>query len=223
MLLIARHAESIENAAKYNGFYQDPRPYSGAFAQHLCREIVGLTPRGFRQASWLGAVLASLASQQPVLGYCSTYRRTIDTSAIALPGLPEGWPVQTALLDEQNYGDATYMTKRELYAAYPETAEERRTRKHQWTAPGGECLSVHVLGRAREFINSISGDIAAGADIVAITHQTTIIALRSHLEGSPIPDLLAREKQGKTPNAAIFAYEFRDSRFDLRDVINPPM
>lgn len=149
-LLIIRHAESVENADKYNGFYQDPRPYSGAAAHDISRNLVGLTPRGFRQAQWLAGARPDLVRHQPRV-YTSTYRRAIDTAAIAPPSLPDGWPRQTPLLDEQHYGDATYMTKRELYDAYPELAEDRRQRKHIWTAPGGgESLATGVSHRAAE-------------------------------------------------------------------------
>lgn len=221
MLFVVRHAESVENAAKYEGFYQDPRPYSGSFAHALSQEIVGLTPRGFRQAEWLGRTLTPMLGTSPSV-YTSTYRRSIDTASVAFPVLPDGWPRQSALLDEQHYGDATYMTKRELFAAYPDTAEERRTRKHAWTAPGGECLASHVVGRATAFIDSVR--VAAEAvDIVAVTHHTTIIALRSILEELPIPELLASEKERKTPNVAVFAYERRGARFESRDVIAPPI
>lgn len=42
---------------------------------------------------------------------------------------------QTPLLDEQHYGDATYMTKAGLFATCPETREDRQTRKHLWVRP----------------------------------------------------------------------------------------
>lgn len=29
MLFLVRHAESIENATKYTGFYENPRPWTG--------------------------------------------------------------------------------------------------------------------------------------------------------------------------------------------------
>lgn len=218
MLFVVRHAESVENATKHGGFYRDPRPYSGAFAYTLSREIVGLTPRGFRQAVWLGTVLPPKLGAEPAV-YTSTYRRAIDTASLAFPDLHDGLPRQSALLDEQHYGEATYMTKRELFAAYPDSAEERRTRKHEWTAPSGECLASHVVRRARAFID----DVSDATDTVAVTHQTTIIALRSLLEDAAIPALLAREKQRKTPNAAVFAYERVGSRFELRGVIDPPI
>src|SRR6266702_5491075 len=113
VLVLVRHAESVENADKYNGFYQACRPYSGQAAHRISRNVVGLTPRGFRQALWLGEALADL-NGPGLCVYTSTYRRVIDTAAVAFPCLPAVWPQQTHLLDEQHYGDATYMTKTEL-------------------------------------------------------------------------------------------------------------
>jgi broad specificity phosphatase PhoE len=212
-LLIIRHAESIENSDKYHGFYQDPRPYSGAAAHMISRDLVGLTPRGFRQAQWLGDVLPTLARHESHV-YTSTYRRVIDTALIALPDLPAGWPRQTALLDEQHYGDATYMTKRELFGTYPDLAEERRQRKHIWTAPGGgESLAEGVRKRAAEFVAQAKTELQSPCTIVAFTHQTVAVALRSLLEDRILPDILAEEKKGKMPNAAILHYELRHGRF----------
>ncbi|GAA2232372.1 hypothetical protein GCM10010430_11090 [Kitasatospora cystarginea] len=221
-LLVIRHAESVENADKYNGFYQDPRPYSGPAAHAISRTIVGLTPRGFLQAQWLAGVLPGLAGPDPHV-YTSTYRRAIDTGAIALPVLPDGWPRQTALLDEQHYGDATYMTKRELYDSYPELAEDRRLRKHVWTAPGGESLAEGVLNRAAEFAALAQAELQEARTVLAFTHQTAAVALRSLLELRPLPEILAEERKGKMPNAAILHYELHDGRFTRTGTTTPPI
>ena len=113
LLAVVRHAESVENADKYKGFYQARRPYDGRAAHDISRNVVGLTPRGFRQALWLADALADLTVPGSRV-YTSTYRRAIDTAAVAFAGLEDGWPMRTPLLDEQYYGDATYMTKDEL-------------------------------------------------------------------------------------------------------------
>lgn len=134
MLFLVRHAESIENATKYTGFYDNPRPWTGPAAHALSRDVVGLTPRGFLQCLWLRQTLGDLTGPDPVIR-TSQYRRAIDTAALALPGLPVE---ATALLNEQHYGAATYMTKEELYATYPEGTQDRQTRKHLWTPPGAD-------------------------------------------------------------------------------------
>ncbi|MFC5724789.1 histidine phosphatase family protein [Streptomyces gamaensis] len=222
-LLVIRHAESIENADKYNGFYQDPRPYSGAAAHFISRSIVGLTPRGFRQALWLAGALPAVAGAEPHV-YTSTYRRAIDTAAIALPNPPDGWPRQTPLLDEQHYGDATYMTKRELFHTYPDLAEDRRLRKHIWTAPGGgESLAEGVRTRAAEFAELARVELQAARTVIAFTHQTTAVALRSLLEDRTLPEILAEERKGKMPNAAILHYALRDGRFTRTGTTTPPI
>ncbi|MFG2914023.1 histidine phosphatase family protein [Kitasatospora sp. NPDC048298] len=221
-LLVIRHAESVENADKYRGFYQDPRPYSGAAAHAISRSVVGLTPRGFQQAQWLAGILPELVGSEPHV-YTSTYRRAIDTAAIALPDLPDGWPRQTVLLDEQHYGDATYMTKRELYDSFPESAEDRRLRKHIWTAPGGESLAEGVTNRAAEFAALTWVELQESRAVVSFTHQTAAVALRSLLEARTLPEILAEERKGKIPNATILHYELHYGRFTRTGTTTPPI
>ncbi|MFI5809245.1 histidine phosphatase family protein [Streptomyces sp. NPDC051561] len=95
----------------------------------------------------------------------------------------------TALLNEQHYGDATYMTKRQLFATWPACAEDRQTAKHLWKPPGedGESLAVGVLGRARAFVASLE---ERAPSVVAVTHHTAILALRSVLEYRPVTELV---------------------------------
>jgi broad specificity phosphatase PhoE len=221
-LLIIRHAESVENADKYNGFYRDPRPYDGPAAHRISRHVVGLTPRGFRQAQWLGDILPTIASDDKRV-YTSRYRRAIDTALIALPKLPEPWPRQTALLDEQHYGDATYMTKSELYTTYPDMADERRYRKHLWTAPGGgESLTEGVSRRVTGFLQIARHQLESTESVVAFTHQTAAVAIRSLLEGKSLEEILKEEKAAKMPNAAILHYVVRGDRFVKQATIAPP-
>jgi broad specificity phosphatase PhoE len=223
VLAVVRHAESIENADKYNGFYQDKRPYSGKAAHAISRNVVGLTPRGFRQARWLGDALAAL-NGPGLRVYTSTYRRAIDTAAIAFPGLPGGWPQQTALLDEQHYGDATYMTKEELFATYPGGADDRRMRKHLWMPPGGgESLAEGVSRRAMKFVAMAQAELEAQRQVIAVTHHTTILALRALLEHRPIIDLVEEAHQAKTPTAGVLHYELAAGEFKKTGAITPPI
>ncbi|WP_371801590.1 histidine phosphatase family protein (plasmid) [Streptomyces sp. NBC_01732] len=217
MLFLVRHAESIENATKYTGFYDNPRPWTGPAAHALSRDVVGLTPRGFLQCLWLRQTLGDLTGPDPVIR-TSQYRRAIDTAALALPGLPVE---ATALLNEQHYGAATYMTKEELYATYPEGTQDRQTRKHLWTPPGadGESLAFGVLRRATAFVNGLH--TAPATDVVAITHHTAILALRAVLERRPVTELADEARVGKTPNAAVLVYEQVDGLFHARGTIQP--
>ncbi|MGI5262349.1 histidine phosphatase family protein [Streptomyces angustmyceticus] len=214
-LALIRHAESTENAMKPT-FYNDPRPWTGTAAHALSRDLVGLTPRGFEQCLWLRRTLPELLGPAPAVR-TSLYRRARDTAAAALPGLPSE---ATAALNEQHYGDATYMTKRELFATYPEGAEDRRLRKHLWVPPGngGESLAGGVLRRAGAFIATLptlASTAAAGAGaVVAVTHHTAILALRTLLEGRPVTDLVDEARRRKTPNAAVLLYRLRDGRFE---------
>ncbi|MEV7383640.1 recombinase family protein [Streptomyces lydicus] len=152
-LAVIRHAQSTENARKTT-LYRDPRPWAGTAAHALSRDLVDLTPRGFEQCLWLRRTLPELVGNDPVVR-SSAYRRAQDTATLALPGLPSE---ATTALNEQHYGDATYMTKRELFATYPEGADDRRLRKHLWVPPGegGESLAGGVLRRAGAFMASVA-------------------------------------------------------------------
>ncbi|KPC87917.1 hypothetical protein ADL27_42160 [Streptomyces sp. NRRL F-6602] len=217
MLFLVRHAESIENATKYTGFYENPRPWPGPAAHALSRDVVGLTPRGFLQCLWLRQTLADLTGPDLTVR-TSQYRRALDTAALALPD--QACEV-TALLNEQHYGAATYMTKQELYATYPEGAEDRQTRKHLWTPPGdgGESLAGGVLRRATAFVNALHA--APATDVVAVTHHTAILALRAVLERRPVTELVDEARERKTPNAAVLVYEQTDGLFHARGTIRP--
>ncbi|PZT71485.1 histidine phosphatase family protein [Streptomyces sp. AC1-42T] len=220
LVAVVRHAESTENATKYTGFYQDPRPWSGEAAHALSRDVVGLTPRGFHQSVWLRAALAELTGPQPHL-YTSQYRRALDTAALALPGRA---PEVTPLLNEQHYAEATYMTKRELFATFPEGAEDRRSRKHLWTppGPGGESLAEGVLPRAVAFVDQVRAAASrTPRSVVAVTHHTAILALRSVLETRPVTELVEEARVRKTPNAGVLLYELRAGRFHAAATAEP--
>ncbi len=217
MLFLVRHAESIENATKHTGFYENPRPWTGPAAHALSRDVVGLTPRGFLQCLWLRQTLRDLSGPAPAIR-TSQYRRALDTAALSLPGLP--YEV-TALLNEQHYGAATYMTEQELYATYPEGAEYRQTRKHLWTppGPGGESLADGVMRRAMAFIDGLH--TTSAPDVVAFTHHTAILALRAVLERQPVTELVDESRVRKTPNAAVLVYEQVDGLFHARGTVEP--
>lgn len=219
VLAVVRHAESVENADKRNGFYSDRRPYSGKVAHNISRNVVGLTPAGFRQSLWLAEALGDITGTQTRV-HTSTYRRSIDTAAIAFASLPGDQIGKTSLLDEQHYGDATYMTKQELFATYPEGAEDRRERKHLWLPPGGgESLADGVMRRAEQFLTLARADMEEGWHVIAVTHHTTILALRAILERRPITEVVAEAKKAKTPNGCVLCYELATDGFTLTGTI----
>jgi broad specificity phosphatase PhoE len=156
--------------------------------------------------------------------YTSTYRRAIDTAAVAFPSLPDGWPQQTALLDEQHYGDATYMTKEELFATYPDEAEDRKIRKHLWVPPGGgESLADGVCRRAMQFMAVAQAELRLHHQVIAVTHQTTMLALCAILEQRAITDVVEEARTAKTPTAGGFRYEFAEGEFRRTAAIEPPI
>ncbi|MGW1658904.1 histidine phosphatase family protein [Streptomyces atratus] len=216
LLTVVRHAESIENATKHTSFYQDPRPWTSPAAHALSRDLVGLTPRGYRQSQWLRTALENLAGRDPYV-YSSQYRRALDTVELALPGRAAD---VTVLLNEQHYGDATYMTKRELFATWPECEVDRQTRKHLWTPPGAgsESLAVGVLRRAKAFVEGLD---ERAPTVVAMTHHTAILALRSVLERRPVTELVAEARVRKTPNAGVLVYKWLGGHFHQVDAAEP--
>ncbi|MYV43011.1 hypothetical protein GT030_30140 [Streptomyces sp. SID1328] len=111
--------------------------------------------------------------------------------------------------------------KQELYATYPEGAQDRQTRKHLWTPPGagGESLADGVLRRATAFVDGLP--TASGADVVAFTHHTTILALRAVLERRPVTELVDEARARKTPNAAVLIYGRDGGLFHARDTVHP--
>ena len=210
ILAVVRHAQSVENADKYAGFYQNQRPYSGTAAHDISRRVVGLTPLGFRESLWLKDSLAEIVGSAPLV-YTSTYRRAIDTAAIAFPHLSKEQCQQSELLDEQHYGDATYMTKSELFATYSDHADERRYRKHLWVPPGGgESLADGVWNRAEKFVILTREQLRSHHNVVAVTHNTTILALRAILERRSIIDMVNEARKEKTPTAGILHYELEE-------------
>jgi broad specificity phosphatase PhoE len=155
--------------------------------------------------------------------YTSTYRRAVDTAAVAFPGLGDGWPRQTALLDEQHYGDATYMTKDELFATYPDGAEDRNMRKHLWVPPGGgESLAGGVWQRSLRFVAIARSELRADDPVIAVTHHTTILALRAILERRSLIDLVEEARSAKTPTAGILRYELAAGEFGKPETLAPP-
>ncbi|MFF0486819.1 histidine phosphatase family protein [Streptomyces sp. NPDC004435] len=220
ILAVVRHAESVENADKYKGFYQDPRPWAGAAAHALSRDVIGLTARGFRQTAWLNETLPTVVGERPHV-FVSQYRRARDTAELALPGIQAE---VTGLLNEQHYGDATYMTMRELFDTFPEGADDRRSRKHLWTPPGegGESLAVGVHGRVTAFLSLLaSGAVEAGRNVVAFTHHTAILGLRAVLEQRPVTEVVEESRARKLPNAAVLVYRSATGRYELQQVIEP--
>ncbi|MBC6465497.1 histidine phosphatase family protein [Actinomadura alba] len=119
----------------------------------MSRNVVGLTPLGFRQSVWLGEALADL---NPKCVFTCTYRRSIDTAAITFPDLPEGRPRRTALLDEQHYGDATY----------PNGAEDRRTAVSHRTCRAA-CLAGYRGCRAYRCTSTPLGGPKPATDAIA--------------------------------------------------------
>ncbi|MBT2900220.1 histidine phosphatase family protein [Streptomyces sp. McG3] len=97
---------------------------------------------------------------------------------------------------------------------------DRQTRKHLWTPPGagGESLAVGVLRRATAFVEGLD---QRGPAVVAMTHHTAILALRSVLERRPVTELVDEARVRKTLNAGVLVYERRSGRFHQFSAAEP--
>ena len=114
------------------------------------------------------------------------------------------------------------MTKDELFATYPDGAEDRKMRKHAWVPPGGgESLASGVWQRALQFVALARAELGAGDPVVAITHHTTILALRAILEQRALTDLAEEARTAKTPTAGIFRYDLAEE-FGKPETLAPP-
>lgn len=127
------------------------------------------------------------------------------------------------MLDEQHYADATYMTKEELFEKYPENKQVRIEAKHLWKPHGGgESLVDMTKGRVNSFVSKIKREIDAGMSVVAITHHTTIMALRTVLERRAPEEVTADTRARKIPNGGILIYRKLNSEsFGLVETISP--
>ncbi|OWA23489.1 hypothetical protein [Streptomyces sp. CS057] len=57
--------------------------------------------------------------------------------------------------------------------------------------------------------------------VVAMTHHTAILALRSVLERRPVTELVDEARDRKTPNVGVLVYERRGHRFDRVGTAEP--
>lgn len=127
----------------------------------------------------------------------------------------------TALLNEQHYGAATYMTKQELYATYPEGTQDRQTRKHLWTPPA-----------PTESPSPAASYGAPRRSSTACTPRPRRMSWRSHTtprssrsarswSSRPVTELVDEARVRKTPNAAVLIYEQADGLFHARGTAQP--
>ncbi|MGH9644912.1 MAG: histidine phosphatase family protein, partial [Terriglobales bacterium] len=124
-----------------------------------------------------------------------------------------------------HYGGATYMTKKELFERYPENKQVRIETKHLWKPhEGGESLVDMIAGRVSSFVNKVKREIDSGLSVVAITHHTTIMALRTVLERRAPEEVIADTRERKVPNGGILVYRKLDTgSLSLVETISPPV
>ncbi|WP_336082544.1 histidine phosphatase family protein [Nocardia sp. SSK8] len=208
-----RHAQSRANA-----WFADPatetRPMRGTDA------TVELTGYGEWQAGCLGDWLAGLASiQRPTLVVCSPYLRTRLTWALmaeaAVTRNRHLRPIRT-LVDERLRDREMGIFELHPYRAIRRRSPEEAARREQvgnwvYRPPGGESLADVAL-RVRGFLDELD-TVAPGEQVLLITHDAVVLALRYVLDGlgAPVPYQLE-----PVPNASVSQWRREGPRLALR-------
>ncbi|WP_410873201.1 histidine phosphatase family protein [Nocardia sp. A7] len=212
-LWAVRHAQSTANS-----WFADPateqRPMPGTDA------TVELTEHGQWQARRLGGWLAGLAGvQRPTLVVCSPFLRTRVTWAVMAEAAADRnrslRPIRT-LVDERLRDREMGVFELHPYRAIRRRAPEeglRRERVGNWVyrPPGGESLADVTL-RVRSFLDELDV-VAAGEQVLVVTHDAVVMSLRYILEGlgAPVPDSLE-----PVPNASVSQWRREGPRLALR-------
>ncbi len=109
----------------------------------------------------------------------SPLSRARETARLLFPDLP---PRTDAGLAEQDWGQWTGRTIRELRTIFPGAVEDQEARGWDFAPPGGESRRS-VLTRALRAIETSCSD-KDGGRILLITHFGVIMALLNHLHGT---------------------------------------
>ncbi|HZS86693.1 MAG TPA: histidine phosphatase family protein [Chloroflexota bacterium] len=161
-LLIARHGETVDNAAeRWQGWQDSP-----------------LTPRGIAQAEALGR---RLAAEPLVAAYSSDLGRAVATARLALSGHRLELQ-QTVALRERDVGAFSGLSGREVQQRYAE-ALARRHSDHilDWAPPRGESFR-QMLSRILPFVDQIGAEWPGGS-VLLVTHGGVIRLLAAYALG----------------------------------------
>jgi 2,3-bisphosphoglycerate-dependent phosphoglycerate mutase len=210
-LALIRHGETAWNrAGRFTGWADEP-----------------LTAKGEQDARAAGASLAHSRVPWHVV-YTSRLRRSIDTSAFALQELPGTSPnvIRDWRLNERHVGDLEGRIHTEVAALHGQemveqwrwgwdvrppsiAADNPRQVKHRVRHPeAGDELPVgeslqDLLQRVKPWLDRTQTHLAAGSNIVAVTHGTTLRALRMIIEGRTPDEVFTM----RTGNGAVVLFE----------------
>lgn len=199
-----------------------------------------LTPKGEQDARAAGHVLAEGVVKWDVV-YTSRLQRSIDTASLALVQLPGTRPAEIRdwRLNERHVGDLEGRSHVETAAIHGRakveewrwgwnvrppaiTVDDPRQAghriKHAGTGaelPVGESLQ-DVVERVRPWLEEVRSQLAAGLNVAAFTHGTTLRALRVIIERSTPAEAFAM----RAANGAVVLFE-RDA-YGLRPRASSP-
>ena len=137
---------------------------------------VPLDTESFDPGPWLTLLHAHGPWDQVVT---SPLARATETARLLFPDLPTR---TDAGLVEQDWGQWTGQTVRELRVKFPGAVENQEARGWDFTPPGGECRRS-VLARALRAVEAACS-CKAGKRILLVTHFGVIMALLNHLHGT---------------------------------------
>ncbi len=188
ILVISRHAESEWNLlGKWTGLTD-----------------VNLTEKGRHESTLLGELLDDIDFD---VVYTSDLKRTQQT----LDGILEGKPgthnpprINSAALNERDYGDYTGLNKWEVKEKVGDEEFQSIRRKWNHPVPNGETLKA-VHGRAVPYFDEeILPRLHAGENVLMVSHGNTIRALMKHLEEINEDDMASVEM----PFGTLLVYHF---------------
>lgn len=201
-LWLVRHAQSAGNvanaAALANGRHE---------LDLATRDMdVPLSPLGARQATALGAWLASL-DPPPDVVWCSPYRRALDTARLAMAAAGLTFPmVCDERLREREFGVLDRLTRPGVEARFPDQAAARAFLGKFWHRPPGGESWADVAARARSVLVDLRLD-HAGDGVVVVAHQAVVMVWRYVLERLSEEEILAIDRAVDVENTAVTAYE----------------
>ena len=148
--------------------------------------------------------------------YVSPYKRTRQT----LEGLLEGWPelkeskiVEDDRIREQEYGKSIIYNDKRLYFVFnPEYAVLHKfSTGYEYKHEGGESL-LDVRSRLRDFVAMIIREHGGTPeDILIVTHNLAIMALRANLERWTREEFLDKNANDRPPNCSLTKYKAADT------------
>lgn len=189
-LFLIRHAETEWNAGHI-------------FQGHLDST---LTPRGLAQTRALASRLAPEGIQ---VIYSSDQGRSIYTAEPLAKKL-ELEVIPRSDLREIECGEWTGKSYEDVHERWPDDHHNWRFRPHLHQMPGGESV-LQVQQRGLRFLEEIHR-CHLGQTLCAVTHNTVVRAIITHLQGRPLSEIWEGDRQ---PNCAVNLIEFRNGRAEL--------